>query len=348
MRTADLVVVLGFGLVATAACSDDPPVEPTDAGIDAAAGLSDIDFTAGLDLPAGSWLLVNDWVPDPNPAFVLPVTDLAAAPRVLFTVNRVWSMGATRDGATIYFSAWDSHQEEHYGVTIGDAIQNTFAYQPASRAVWAVALGNLNDECHQPSPDGMYLYVCRRYDFTPDVTWSGWRVGRIDLVGGGFQFLRADDPGGPYELNPLPLPGGGAVLFEERARPPATGDTLKIRDLTSGAERTVLTQAGRPSLAPDGHRVLFQDRSDQSHYKTIDLDQPAAPPVPVTATTGAGAVAWSPDGNTLLYAVYDQPLNCDHLERVTFDGQSWSTPTRVRDCATTGEFITDLAWLEVP
>ena len=55
----------------------------------------------------------------------------------------------------------------------------------------------------------------------------------------------------------------------------------------------------------------------------------------------------SPDGNTILYTVFDSANSCDHLEKVTFSG-TWSAPIRVRDCSVTGEFITDISWLTVP
>ena len=342
---------LGF-LLLCAACGDDGSPAGPDAGpdafVDTGPSAEDIDFVAGETLPSGSWLLLNEWAAVPNLAFVLPTGELDAAPRELFRVNRVWSMGAEPDGSAIYFSAWDADQEEHFGITIGDAIQNSFVYQPEAGTLRALAWGNLNDECHEPSPDGAWLYVCRRYDFTPEGAFSGWRLGRIDLASGDFEFLRPDEPGGPFELHPIPLPDGATVLFEERARPPATGATLKTRVLDSGAEAVVRAAAARPVLAPDGHRVLFRDTSNQSRLAILDLDAPAAPIVPVSPTTGAGDATWSPDGGTIVYTVYDSAQTCDHLEVVTDTGAGWSAPTRVRDCGVTGEFITAIRWMEVP
>jgi Tol biopolymer transport system component len=332
---------------ALAACGGDDAggPDPCLTADDPCPAAEDIDFAALEELPSGEWLLANDWAPTPNVAFVLPIDDLGAARREIFAANRVWSMGAAADGSSIYFSAWDAQQEEHFGITIGDAIQNSFSFTPSTSELRALAWGNLNDECQVPSPDGDSLYVCRRYDFTPEGAFSGWRIGRISLDDRSFEFLRGD-AAGPYELSPQPLPDGATVLLELRARPPATDDTLVLLDLASGDETDVRTSAGRPILFPDGHRVLFQDRTDQSRWKMLDLDS-SAPPVTVSPTTGAGDAAISPDGDTIVYAVFDSTLSCDHLERVTFSG-TWSAPTRVRDCAQTGEFITDLDWIVVP
>ncbi len=321
--------------------------DAVDAGPDAdvGPGAADVDFVAGAPLPSGEWLIANDWAPIPNVAFALPAGELDAARLELFSVNRVWSMGAADDGSAIYFSAWDEQQEAHFGVTIGDAIQNSFVYETASQQMHALSWGNINDEC-QTESDG-YLYVCRRYDFDAEGAYLGWRLARIPLTGGAVEFLRADVPGGPFELSPQPI-GDGTVLFDLRARFPQTGGDLVRLDLDSDEETVVRANASRPLLARDGHRYLFQDQTDGYIYKMGDLAGEPTPAPVVTATDGAGAAAWSPDGDTVVYAVFDDTMSCDHLEQVTWDGDAWSAPVRVRDCTTTGEFITDLAWVVVP
>ena len=128
----------------------------------------------------------------------------------------------------------------------------------------------------------------------------------------------------------------------------ASGVALHIRTLATGAETMLRASARKPVLAPDGHRLVFADTTDQSRLKMLDLDAPSTAPIAVSPTLDVGDVVWSPDGTTLVYNVYDQPQNCDHLERVTWTGTAWSAPTRVRDCAVTGEFITNLAWVTVP
>jgi len=336
------LLVIGCG-------GDDAAVTPDAPAVDAAPGIEqDIGFTAGEPLTSGSWLLANDWDADPNVAFVIPTSDLAAPRRELFAANRVWTVTGAADGGAIWFSAFDAAQDQHFGLTIGDAVQNTFAFDPATRTAHAVTPGgwaNVNDECHAPSRDGRALYVCRRYDFQASGGFSGWRLGALSLADGAFEFVRPGDGTGAFELSPQELPGG-ALMFELRARPPQTGSTIQRRDLATGVETMIRANASKPLLAPDGHHVLFRDGATR-HYQVLDLDQPAAAAVEVSPTLDPGSAAWSPDGTTIVYTVFDSANSCDHLERVTFTG-TWSAPERVRDCSVTGEFITQIAWLDVP
>jgi hypothetical protein len=120
-----------------------------------------------------------------------------------------------------------------------------------------------------------------------------------------------------------------------------------VRTLSTGAETMVRASARKPLLAPDGHVVLFADTANRSRLATFDLEAPAAAAVPVSPTLDVGDAAWSPDGASIVYTVFDQAASCSHLEQVTRSGAGWSAPTRVRDCAQTGEFITTLAWVTV-
>lgn len=344
-----------WSCIALVACGDDGSPAGVDAPplIDAGPGpADDIQFVAGAALPPGQWLLANDWASSPNRVIALDPADLGGTARTVFSADRVWSMGAHADGRTIVFSANDPMQEAHFGVTFNDSIQNSFAFDTQQRTISLLAPAgtgweNVNDECFHPTTDGAHVYLCRRYEFTADGGFLGWRIGRLSLADGSFEFLRPDAAGGPFELSAQELPGTTRILFELRARPPATGSTLHTRDLVSGVELMVRQGAGRVNLAPDGHRVLFADRTDQSRLKTFDLDAPAEAAIPVSPTLSAGDGAWSPDGQTIVYAVFDQANSCDHLERVTWSGTAWSAPERVRDCAQTGEFLPQLAWVTI-
>lgn len=347
-------------ILALAACGGGSIVEPDakpapDAMPDAGhpvAPVDEIGVQAGAPLPSGQWLLVNEWAL-PDSVFALDPTDLGGARREVFSVNRSWSMGAAADGSAIYFSSVDPDQEADFGLTIGDAVQNTFRYVPATGTTTMLAppgadWTNINDECHAPTADGVHVYICRRYDFVDDpFSFKGWRVGRYTVADGSFEFLRPDAPTGPYELGPQPLPGN-RLLYEQVARPPATGRSLWTRDLAAGTETMVRTTASRPVVAPDGHTVLFLDTSDQSRLWQLDLDAPAAPAIAVSPTLGVGSAVWAPDQQTVVYTIYDDANVCDHIERVTWNGSAWSTPVRDRDCTQTGEFIVDLAWVTVP
>lgn len=320
--------------------------------IDAGPGpAEEIQFIAGEPLPSGQWLLASEWAGTPNKVFALDPANLGGPARTVFTANRVWSMGARNDGRAIMFSSNDPMQEARFGVTIGDAIQNSFVFDTSTRTVRllgdATTWVNVNDECFQPSDDGAYVDLCRRYDFTAN-GFLGWRLGRITVSDGSFEFLRPDAPGGPFEFNAQQIPGTTKVLFELRARPPATGVSIHTRDLVTNAEVMVRPNASRPVLAPDGRRVLFSDPTNQSRLKTFDLQAPGDAAVTVSPTLAAGDGTWSPDGQTIVYTVFDQANSCDHIERVTWSGSAWSAPVRLRDCLQTGEFIANLAWITLP
>ncbi|MDB4956753.1 MAG: Protein TolB [Myxococcales bacterium] len=311
---------------------------------------TEIGLLPGESLTPGSWLFLNDWSNPPDTVFALPAGDLGGARHVVMKANRVWSMGTNVDGSTIFFSSNDPDQQADFGITVGDSIQNTFSYDTASHAVALLAPAgtgwiNVNDECQRPV-NGQWVYVCRRYDFT-DTDFKGWRIGRIRIATGAFEFLRADAPTGPWELAAQDIPGTSRILYEQRTRPPGTTYSLWTLDLVSHVDQMVLVNAGRPTLAPDGHRVAFHSTTDRFKLWMFDLATPAAPATNISPTDGAGDVAWSPDGQTIVYTVYDQPNNCDHLERVTWTGTAWSAPIRVRDCTITHEFITDIAWVTV-
>ncbi len=337
-----------------AACGGHADAGGADAAVDGAIDASDaptgadIRFSATAALPSGSWLLYNDWSQDPNRLYALPTADLGGARRELFQVNRVWAFGARSDGTKLLFSAWDEQQEAHFGVTFGDSIQNTFEYDTAALTVRAVSWGNQNDECHTFTADGADAFVCRRYDFMPGGAFSGWRLGKLHLADGSFEFVRPDQQT-QFELHPTPVPGTSTLLFELRDHPPATGSTIMSRDLTTGTETMVEASARRPTLAPDGHRLLFQNADDSNRYYVMDLDQPTQPAVLVSPTTGVGQVRWSPDGGTIVYTVSDNANSCDDLETVAISGMTAAAPTRIRRCVDhDAEFITNIAWVEVP
>ncbi|MBK9035614.1 MAG: hypothetical protein IPL61_30875 [Myxococcales bacterium] len=343
--------VIGALSLLVASCGgDDGQGAPVDAGLDAPAGptAADIRFTPIAALPSGAWLLYNDWSTDPNRLYALPASDLGGARRELFQANRVWAFGARADGSEVLFSAWDAEQEAHFGVTIGDAIQNTFAYDTATQAVRAVSWGNQNDECHTFAPDGATAFVCRRYDFQPDTSYRGWRLGRLQLADGSFEFVRAEQST-QFEFHPTPVPGTSQLLFELRDKPPASGSTIWSRDLMTGVETMVKASARRPTLAPDGARLLFQNAADRNRWYVMDLAQPATPAALVSATLGVGSARWAPDGAAIVYTVSDDANSCDDLETVAIAGLVAATPARVRVCATGDrEFITNIAWVVVP
>lgn len=330
------------------------PVNPDAGVVDAmldggpsAPTAASIMFAAGAKLGAGSYLVFNDWSKDPNSVWAVAVGDVGGARTELFRANRVWSLGTKADGSAMLFAAHDDQQEAHFGVTLGDSIQNTFLFDAASQQVRAVAWGNINDECHTFTPDGLATFVCRRYDFTSAGTFSGWRLAKVRLADGVAEYVRAEQTR-DFELSPQPL-SNQRLLFELRSKPPASNSAIYVRDLTTGVETKVFDQASRPVLAPDGHHITMLNHADGRKLYIADLDAPTAPLRAVPASAGAADVVWAPDGNSLFYTVFDSANSCDHIERINLLGTPAPTPERLRDCVSHNhEFITKMFWVTVP
>lgn len=329
--------------VAVDASVDAPP---PDAGLPAPTPAS-IQFVAGTKLSSGSYLVFNDWSQDPNSVYAVATNDVGG-PRVeVFRANRVWSLGSKADASAMLFAAHDDQQEAHFGVTLGDSIQNTFMFDMPTQSVRAVAWGNINDECHAFSPDGTTAFVCRRYDFTSAGKFSGWRIAQLQLTTGAAAFVRSAQTT-DYELSPQPL-AGNRLLFELRGKPPATNSSIWLRDLTTGVETKLFDQASRPVLAPDGHRIAMVNHNDGRKLYLADIDAPLAPLRSTGATVGAADVSWAPDGTSLMYTIFDSAGPCDHIERIDIAGALPAQPARLRDCQTHGkEFITKMFWVVVP
>ena len=68
----------------------------------------------------------------------------------------------------------------------------------------------------------------------------------------------------------------------------------------------------------------------------------------LVAEAQASGARWSPNGTQVAYLVWDGDNACSHVEVVAADGSQAASPKRIRDCVTSGEFITDIAWILVP
>ena len=303
----------------------------------------DIQFTAKNPLPTGEQILFNDWNATPNTLSSMKPDGTSS--QVIFTAFRVWSLGAPAAGDRIAFSCADPKQEEHYGLTIGDAIQNSFLYDAASQKIDVLGFGNINDECHTFSPDGRHLWVCRRYDFTADASFSGWRLGRFDLGTKAFEFV-TDDSASEYALNPQPLLTGTTesdVWFTTISKGTKATRSVVHQPLPTGARVTARTDADHPVLSPDGKRYVYADDKDARKLHVSALD--GTGDVTIAGVAGTDPV-FSPDGTHVAYLFYDATPNCQHVEVVAADGSDLAAPKRIRDCATTKDFVTQLAWID--
>ena len=302
---------------------------------------ADIGFAPGADFPAGELLVFNDWNAIPNTLSAAPIGGGAAT--VILRADTLWSVGVARTSRKVAFSAGFSAdvQLAHYGVDIGDAIEPSWLYDPSTQAISQISDGNLNDECHLFSQDEQTLYLCRRYDFTESSN-KGYRVGKIDLASLAFTFLTDDLPD---ELDFHPAVDAaetsmlfGAVLIQGTMQ----SRQIDALPLPPGAPAVALTDADAPVFSPDFSKVAFTNYGDAG---ALYVASPTLQTPVKIATEGGDEAAWSPDGTRVAYLVFDDALGCSHIDSVAADGSEADAPTRLRDCGTTGEFITTLAWL---
>jgi len=319
------------------------PDADTDAGYPAPT-LTDIQYEALAPLPQGEQLLFNDWNATPNALISIKPDGTGAL--AIFNALRIWSFGVSHQADRIAFSCTDPLQEQHYGVTIGDAIQHTWMVDVADQTAELLAWGNLNDECHTFGPGDARLYVCRRYDFTAAGEYKGWRIGRIDLATSAFEYV-TPELDNTFDLSPQPLPDESAMLFGRIVWEPPNSQEHSVQQmaLPAGTATPVRTDGGRPTLSPDGSRYVFQKTTDNRALYSSRLD--GTDEIKLSEAAGTDPV-WAPDASRVAYLIWDNDGGCSHIDMVAADGSQASAPVRIRDCLQTGEFMSQLAWVVRP
>ncbi len=325
----------------TGAVADTKPIEDT-ATIPHTTP-DEISYAAVNPLPSGEQLIFNDWNATPNAVFSMKPDGSAVVE--VFRGYRVWAMGVSHAVDKIAFSCGDPKQKERYGLEIGDAIQHTWLYDVATQKLAPVSRGNLNDECHQFSPDDKTLFVCRRYDFAFDgenVTNKGWRIVSIDLASTTPTFLSPDVPR-EFHLGPQPTPDGKELWYSiTKLEPPTQKFRIVKTPLPAGGPSAeVRADAARPVLSPDGKRYIFADPLQKSALYVSDVGGTASTRV----AHGGTEVRWSPDGTRIGFLTFDSANNCSHIETAKVDGSEVDKPVRVLDCTKTKQFVTELAWV---
>lgn len=322
------------GPTETDAADAAPPRDPTPA---------DIRFSARAALPAGELLVVNDWRGDPNALYAMKPDGTART--AIFGASRVWSFGVSRDRKKIAFACEDPFAEARYGIKISDAIQHTWVYDVTTQQVSLLSKGNINDECHAFGPGDKDLWVCRRYDFTTEGRFKGWRLGKTELASGAFAFVTPEETSTVYRLDANVTPDGAELVSTrlEVSGGATQKYTIERRVLATGAVSTVRQDAGRVRLSPDGKSIVYTDYADARKLYVAPLDG-LTPPVKILDKAGSDP-AFSPDGARVAVLVDDRAENCSHVEIVKTDGSEAAAPVRVHDCARAKDFITSLAWI---
>lgn len=304
---------------------------------------ADISFKAVAPIPAGEQLLFNDWSAQPNAVFSMKPD--GSAETKIFEAYRVWSMGVSKDASKIAFACGDPLQKEHYGIEIGDAIQHTWVYDAAAQSAAVLAWGNLNDECHGWSQKNDSLVVCRRRDFTASGQNKTYRIGRLAVAGGAFEWLGIGEDPTPttMELHPQ-LSDDESTLYYTLIQVAGGKQERSImkKTLPGGAPTLVRASASAGVLSPDGTRLLFADTAQKSALFSMKLD--GSDVINVASRNGTSAV-WSPDGKKIAY-LWGETQGCSHVEVALADGSQADTPVRVRECGSA--FLTELAWIVKP
>lgn len=307
-----------------------PPFEP---------GPDDVMFEALGPVPEGESILFNDWNPIPNELNAI-APDGTGETNIL-RVYRIWSMAVSADVSTIAMSTGDPDQEEHYGITIGDAIQPTFIYDVATQEADNLTFGNINDECHRFGASGDTLYLCRRYDFDAEGASNGYRIGKVDIATKAFEWLTEEEDDF-FTLHPEPNDDETSLYFTRIPVP--TGDrtivSSPLPDL--GQETLVRSKAGTALLSKGGTRLLFQDYSQMGSLVALDLETDET--VLIAQGPGVSTGRWSPDGANIVYLRDDETQPCSHIHVAPSDG-SQPEGTRIHDCVESGRFITELEWV---
>lgn len=302
---------------------------------------ADISFQSVNAIPQGEQLLFNDWSPQPNS--VSSIKPDGTGETKIFEAYRVWSMGVASDVSKIAFACGDPLQKEHYGLDIGDAIQNTWLYDVGQQSAAVLAWGNINDECHTWSPKNDSLYLCRRRDFS-GTTNKTYRIGRLGLdASTTWLGLGEDSTPTTMELHPQPTADESTLYYTliQIAGGKQSRSIMK-KALPSGTPETLRTNASAGVLSPDGTRLLFADTSQKSALFSMKLD--GTDLVKVASRDGTSAT-WSPDGKKVAY-LWGETMGCAHIEVVAADGSQADTPTRIRECGSS--FVTELAWVVRP
>jgi hypothetical protein len=307
---------------------------------------ADIGFAEVSAPLVGSFVYYGVWGGAGTDSLEMMATD-GSEEATRFTVHRMWSFGVAADGETIAFSSGDPLQEEHFCLTVGDAIQHTWLWRPGTDPQ-QITTGRVNDECHLFGPGGQRLYLCRRAGFWQQSTEDGFEFGsdpyRIlahDLESGEETWLTDLDPV-VSDIGPA-LRDDGSLLFW-RQEPAGTGFVQWLMSMNDdGSDASYLVESGtNPVTNPQGTAVLF--RQAWKSIRVGDSHAPGAAAELIPAADGnVYDYAFSPDQTRIAFTRGRLDASCSDI---WIADVATATEERLVDCVVTGRFITGIAWLE--
>lgn len=257
-----------------------------------------------------------------------------------FQVHRLWSFGMAHDGITVVFSSLDPYQEEHFGITFGDATQNSWIFRDGAPPEM-ITHGPINDEGHRFSPDDEAIYLCRRANFKQEdmnIENDPYRILRIDLSDLKETWL-TPLVAMTQDIGPV-LRDDGSILFWRQD--PGFNQSMMSMNADGSDIQELLAGATGPATSIDGKSVLF--RRTWKSLSFGDAHDPASALTIIQSDQGFSSIAISPDKNRIVYLMGRDDSSCSDLWIAKADG---SEKTRLVDCAAEDKFPTKLSWRRV-
>ncbi len=265
-----------------------------------------------------------------------------------FEVHRLWSFGAAHDGETIAFSSLDPYQQEHWCLSLGDAIQYSWLWEPGSEPV-QITSGAINDECHLFSADDSILYLCRRASFWQQTGPEGvefgndpYRILTHELVSGEESWLTPLAEG-VDDIGPAPRADGSILFWRQTFEGGTPVQTLMEMESNGSAVAEVLESATNPVTSPDGSQLLFR-----MSWRELRLGDAADPAAAATIVDGGDDMIldydFSPAADRVVYTRGRQDASCSDIWVSQIDG---SDQTLLVDCVEEETFVSGVQWVEV-
>jgi hypothetical protein len=259
-----------------------------------------------------------------------------------FTANRIWSFGVAHDGVTVAFSSVDPFEEEHWGLTIGDAIQYTWLFAPGEQPAQITA-GNINDEGQLFSADDQALYLSRRANFWQEVVDDTLTIGNDPYrilthdLGSAEETWITPLVESVNDIGPAVLPDGDILFW--RQNPDFSQELMRMNGDGSDIA-SVLDGATGPEVSPDGDLVAYRQT-----WSTLAI-APADDLLGGATVVDGGdqffyGISFSPDQTRIAYLLGHAGSSCSDLWVADVDG---SDPMMLVDCVENDVFPVGLEW----